>query len=266
MRKLKPIEVASLLCTAASIFHIGTSHAQLHEVTIHPDPQEELGGLYFTNPGSPSNLPLDLNLTASQQACIKTIDCIMAYLNSQKSAGSASTASNPSTPFINGNSDTYTSTRNANPDNLGCVYNSTTKQWILQPVESQNGATGCEGGTSTLIAVFPNMADGINAALASLKNYASSNSSATIASWVNTWAPASDNNANALSTIESDLATVFWQNDPYFNTVDFTMQQAMTAVGSENLSSFMQYPSLLTELLAAFAQDEGFRHNSNECG
>lgn len=266
MRKLKPIEVASLLCTAASIFHIGTSHAQFHEITIHPDPQEELGGLYFTDPGSPSNLPLDLNLTPSDQACIKTIDCIMAYLNSQKSAGSGSAASDASTPYISGNSDTYTSTRNANPDNLSCVPNPTTKKWELQPVEIQYGATGCEGGTSTLIAVFPNMADGINAALASLKNYASSNSTATIASWINTWAPPSNNNTNALSTIEGDLATVFWQNDQYFNTAAFTMSQGMTAVGNENISSFLQYPSLLTELLAAFAQDEGFRKNSNECG
>lgn len=108
------------------------------------------------------------------------------------------------------------------------------------------------------------MADGINAALQSLNHYAAANVNNTVADWVSQWAPASDSNANALSTVEGGLATVFWQNDPDF--IHYQYSAATSYAGTLRLGSLVQYPSLAMKLLSAFAQDERFRSNSNECG
>lgn len=271
MRKLKPAEVACLLCTAVGVFHIGANHAQIREVVIEPPPP---GSEYFnTYPlnQSPSGVLPNMYLTTQQQQMIQIIKCIEAYLAAERSLAASSTPSDPSMPYNSLNSDTYTSTRNANPDNLGCAFDPTTGTWVPQSVELQYGATGCGGGTSTEIAIFPNMADGINAAIHSLIAYGQ-DKSATFANWISGgnglygWAPASDNNASALTNIEYSGATLFFQYDPYFGTAQFTLSEAESYLGNVNLASLTAYSSIVLSMVSIFAQDEGFRKNSNECG
>lgn len=266
MRKLKSAEVASLLCAAVGVFHIGAGHAQVSETTLptvvitgySPVPP---GGLSVVEPSLPQPSGYNPNLSQNQQDLINTINCILNDLFNEQKLGANSTKSDPSLPYNQSNSDTFTSTRFANPTNLSCVKNSS-GVWVLQSIEKTYGATGCGGGGAVEIAIFPNMADGINAAMHSLDVYGNI-SGETVSNWVNTWAPQASN-PNALSNVEGDLATVFWQNDPDF--INYNFSTAKSYAGSLSLGSLVNYPSLAMELLSAFAQDEGFRNNANECG